>query len=137
MREMDDSSDRMWRMIKVIDEIGFQTNILALNAAVEAATTVDPSEQGTKQTAGQAESRASTTEQLAGQTQSLYRLIERVRSQVVEASNAGVRARHPHGNGHSANQPETGVARLAQAPAKSEAALWPRSFPLEDGGRGA
>ena len=37
MREITGSSDRISKIIKVIDELAFQTNVLSLNAAVEAA----------------------------------------------------------------------------------------------------
>ena len=37
MDEINESSGNIYKIIKVIDEIAFQTNILAMNAVVEAA----------------------------------------------------------------------------------------------------
>jgi len=37
MKDFNTSSDKIAKIIKVIDEISFQTNVLALNAAMEAA----------------------------------------------------------------------------------------------------
>ena len=37
MKDFNTSSDKIAKIIKVIDEIAFQTNVLALNAAVDAA----------------------------------------------------------------------------------------------------
>jgi methyl-accepting chemotaxis protein len=37
MKDINTSSDKVAKILKVIDELAFQTNILALNAAVEEA----------------------------------------------------------------------------------------------------
>lgn len=137
MREMDDSNDGVSRMIRVIDEIGFQANILALNTAVEAATMIDPAEHRKQKGAVPAEQHASSVEQLATQTQSLHRLVDSVRSLVTGAFSAPTTTRHPRGNGHAANQSETDVARLPQTPADRASTVWRCSFPLDDSGREA
>ena len=74
MKDINSSSDSTSRIIRVIDEIAFHTNLLALNAAIE-----EP-QAGFAEAAGQAE------------TQSLYALVERMRKQL---GNAGAAAMQP------------------------------------------
>jgi hypothetical protein len=107
MKEIDSSSVNVLRILRVIDEIAFQTSIIALNAAVESArpgdnaaltldaavesspgrsrgidqivAAVDQIEQLTQRSAANRQEAVGASEELAAQAQSLYAVVKRMR----------------------------------------------------------
>ena len=97
MDEINAESNRISKIIKVIDEIAFQTNIMALNAAVEAARAGEAErgqsgadtrhrvgksyhalENVTKQSAASAEECAAAAEELTAQSSALREVVRRL-----------------------------------------------------------
>jgi len=84
MSEINTPSDKIFRIVKVIDEIAFQTDILALNAALEAA---HAGEAGLGSLTGaNAQPRASAAKQLISNSEALKQLVDRL---TVLVSSAG------------------------------------------------
>jgi methyl-accepting chemotaxis protein len=147
MNEIGNSSNKIARIIKVIDEIAFQTNILALNAAVEAArageaglgfavvadevrSLAQRSAQAARDTAGLIEDSISTSrdgnarlDQMAGNVRAMTENAARVKSLVDEVNmGSQEQARGMEQISHAVMQMEQVTQRTAASAEESASA---------------
>jgi methyl-accepting chemotaxis protein len=105
MMEIGNSSNKIARIIKVIDEIAFQTNILALNAAVEAARAGEAG-LGFAVVAGEVRNLAQRCAQAARDTAGL------IEDSIVTARDGNARLDHMAGNVRAMTENATQVKSL-------------------------
>jgi methyl-accepting chemotaxis protein-like sensor len=84
MKEITDSTEKISKIIRVIDEIAFQANILALNAALEAAgaNEAEPGLDVVSEDGSKLASAVAGQEELANHASTLSALLERLCTKV-------------------------------------------------------
>jgi hypothetical protein len=87
MNEINSPNEKTAKIMQVIDEIAFQTNILALSVSVEAARAGEAGA-GSAVAAGES---AAAGEEMAAQARTLYAVVERLRA-LAGASGNGILA---------------------------------------------
>lgn len=92
MKNNNGSSNRIADILRVIDEIGFQTSVLALTAAVDAARAIEAgleiaggeASQPASHSAADGDDGAAVKETLAAHARDLYGIVERIRAMALD-----------------------------------------------------